>query len=86
MRTDNMRESENVEDRRGLGGGGMRPPMLVGGGIGGVLIVVVILLLGGNPQQLLQQMAPSREEKRIGVDHSVRIGIRCSVYLINHNE
>ena len=56
MRTDNMRESENVEDRRGLGGGGMRPPMLVGGGIGGVLIVVVILLLGGNPQQLLQQM------------------------------
>ncbi|MGH7133796.1 MAG: neutral zinc metallopeptidase, partial [Phycisphaerales bacterium] len=56
MRTDNMRESENVEDRRGYGGGGMRPPMMIGGGIGGVLIIIVILLLGGNPQQLLQQM------------------------------
>ncbi len=51
MRTDQMRESGNVEDRRGSG-----PRMMVGGGIGGVILVILYLVLGGNPQQLLQQM------------------------------
>lgn len=51
MRTDDMRESQNVEDRRGAG-----PRMAVGGGIGGIILVIIIVLLGGNPQQLLQNM------------------------------
>jgi predicted metalloprotease len=67
MRTDRMRESENVEDRRGEssggmgmggfgggGGGGRRGPGMAVGGIGGVIIVVLFLLLGGNPQALFQ--------------------------------
>lgn len=63
MRTDRMRESQNVEDRRGAGGGGFggfgggggRGKVLVGGGgIGGVIIVVLYLLLGGNPSNLVQ--------------------------------
>ena len=55
MRTDQMRESENVEDRRGIS-----PRMAAGGGIGGVGLVVVIiyLLLGGNPQPLMQPGGP----------------------------
>lgn len=55
MRLDNMRQSGNVEDRRGAGGrglGGM--PIKLGGGIGGLVLIVVVILLGGNPMQLLQ--------------------------------
>ncbi len=37
--------SDNVEDRRGIGGGGMA----VGGGIGGIVIYLLYVLLGGNP-------------------------------------
>jgi len=55
MRTDQMRESENVEDRRGQGGG-RGPGLAVGGGLGGIVIVIIVILLGGNPQQLLQNM------------------------------
>lgn len=55
MRTDQMRESDNVEDRRG-----MSPRMMAGGGlgIGGIIVVIIYVLLGGNPQQLLQQLPP----------------------------
>lgn len=54
MRLENMRPSENVEDRRGSGGGGRRGGVVVGGGLGGVVLVVLFILLGGNPQQLVQ--------------------------------
>jgi predicted metalloprotease len=42
--------SDNVEDRRGMGGG-----WVAGGGIGAVVIGVIIYLLGGDPSQVLQQ-------------------------------
>jgi len=50
MRFGNMRQSGNVEDRRGIGG-----RTLVGGGLGmgGLVLVVLYLVLGGNPQTLL---------------------------------
>lgn len=44
------RESDNVEDRRGMGGG-----TIIGGGIGALVIGVIIYLLGGDPSQVLQQ-------------------------------
>jgi uncharacterized protein len=48
MDFDKMRESENVEDRRGQGGGGARL------GLGGLVIVVVgSLLFGLNPADVL---------------------------------
>jgi len=43
------RESENVEDRRGMGG------KTVVGGIGTLILMLVVYLLGGNPLQVLQQ-------------------------------
>ncbi|MBS1783603.1 MAG: neutral zinc metallopeptidase [Bacteroidetes bacterium] len=49
MRWMGQRESDNVEDRRGMGGG-----KIVGGGIGVTLIAIVIYLLGGDPSQVLQ--------------------------------
>jgi uncharacterized protein len=53
MRWEGERESENVEDGRGMGGG----TMLAGGGIGTIVVVLLIsAIFGVNPLQLLQQM------------------------------
>jgi uncharacterized protein len=49
------RESDNVEDRRGLGMG----TIAGGGGIVTVIIIVISLLTGTDPTQLLQQVNPS---------------------------
>ena len=46
-----QRQSDNVEDRRGLSGGGMA----IGGGLGGIVVLVIALLLGADPRQLLEQ-------------------------------
>jgi uncharacterized protein len=51
MRWRGQRESENVEDRRGMGGGGLA----IGGGLGGIVILIIALLLGADPRQLLEQ-------------------------------
>lgn len=58
MRLDNMRESQNVEDRRGRRGPGGRTMVGGGLGIGGIILVLVFVLLGGNPQQLLGPGGP----------------------------
>jgi predicted metalloprotease len=45
------RESDNIEDRRGIGGGGIA----IGGGLGGIVILIIALLLGADPRRLLEQ-------------------------------
>ena len=50
MRWRGGRESDNVEDRRGMPGG----PVMVTGGIGTLLLIVLALYLGVDPQALLQ--------------------------------
>ena len=52
MRTDNQRESSNVEDRRGVSKGAV-----IGGGLGAVILAIVVALLGGDPSQLLNNAA-----------------------------
>ena len=47
-----QRQSENVEDRRGMSRGGLA----VGGGLGGIVVLVIALLLGADPRQLLEQL------------------------------
>lgn len=47
------RTSNNVEDRRGMGG-----LPVIGGGIGVVVVVLISLLTGMDPQALLQQGSP----------------------------
>lgn len=47
MRWIGRRESENVEDRRGIG------DRIVGGGLGAIVLGIIIYLLGGNPADLL---------------------------------
>lgn len=50
MRWQGESGSDNVEDRRGLGGGGAG---LIGGGIGTVVIAVIVMLFGGDPSAIL---------------------------------
>ena len=46
------RQSENVEDRRGMTG----RKVAVGGGFGALAVAVIVLLLGGNPEEVLQNL------------------------------
>lgn len=55
MRWRGERQSENIEDRRGVSRGGMA----IGGGLGGIVLLVIALLLGADPRQLLEQQLPS---------------------------
>src|SRR3982750_2259901 len=52
MDLDDLRASQNVEDRRGSGGFG-RPLMIGGGGFGAVAVVLAALFFGVDPSQLL---------------------------------
>ncbi|HKR59883.1 MAG TPA: neutral zinc metallopeptidase [Pyrinomonadaceae bacterium] len=51
MRWRGERQSENVEDRRGMSRGGIA----IGGGLGSIVVLIIALLLGADPRQLLQQ-------------------------------
>lgn len=46
-----QRQSDNIEDRRGMSRGGMA----IGGGLGGIVVLILALLLGADPRQLLEQ-------------------------------
>lgn len=49
MRWKGLRESDNVEDRRGKGA-----RIALGGGLGTVILIIIVALLGGDPRALLQ--------------------------------
>ncbi len=53
MRWRGERQSDNVEDQRGMGGGGR---VAIGGGIGTLIIIIIAVILGADPRQLLQQL------------------------------
>ncbi len=56
------RQSDNVEDRRGITGRGVA----VGGGLGALALTIIVLLLGGNPDEVMQNLQtapPSGQEQ-----------------------
>lgn len=70
MRWRGERESENIEDRRGIGGG-----KIVGGGIGAIIIAVIVYFLGGDPNSVLQstqQAAPASHTMPVAEDDSLK--------------
>jgi predicted metalloprotease len=52
MRWRDRRQSENIEDRRGMSTG----RVAIGGGVGGVIILLLALLFGADPRQLLESL------------------------------
>lgn len=58
MKLDDREESENVEDRRGMGA---KTGAAIGGG--GLLILLIAVLLGGDPQKLLQQLGQNQVQQ-----------------------
>ncbi len=50
------RQSDNVEDRRGITGRGVA----LGGGLGALALTIIVLLLGGNPQEVMQSLQTSQ--------------------------
>ncbi|WP_169976670.1 KPN_02809 family neutral zinc metallopeptidase [Tautonia rosea] len=69
MRWEGRRQSDNIEDRRGIPTRGL----VVGGGLGTLILFVVLLALGVDPQALLQQMPPADPGAAgVGVDAGPR--------------
>jgi len=62
MRWIGRRQSDNVEDRRG-----MTSRRVVGGGCGTLILLVLVYLLGGDPLQFLQNMPESETYETAGV-------------------
>jgi predicted metalloprotease len=52
MRWRDQRQSQNVEDRRGLSGG----RVAIGGGLGTIIILIIAVLFGADPRRLLEQL------------------------------
>lgn len=52
MDLNGQRQSNNVEDRRGIGGRGVA----IGGGLGTIVIVVIATLLGADPRDVLSSL------------------------------
>jgi uncharacterized protein len=53
MKWTGRRESDNVEDRRGISRGG-----IIGGGLGSIVLVIFALIFGVDPSKFLQQGDP----------------------------
>jgi predicted metalloprotease len=62
-----QRQSDNIEDRRGMSRGGMA----IGGGLGGIVLLVIALLMGADPRQLLEQLPTQPPSSRT---QSSRVG------------
>ncbi|MFK8114969.1 MAG: neutral zinc metallopeptidase [Rubripirellula sp.] len=60
MKWRGRRQSENIEDARG-----MRPGPVVGGGIGILIMAMIIGFLGGDPRRFMQQ-AQQRKQQEVG--------------------
>lgn len=52
------KQSENVEDRRGLSGG----KVALGGGVIGIVVIVINLLMGGDPAVVMNQLQQQTQQ------------------------
>jgi uncharacterized protein len=75
------RQSENVEDRRGITG----RAATIGGGLGALALTIIVLLLGGNPKDVLQNLQtsqnPGQEQTRVLTAEEKEMGEFTAVIL-----
>lgn len=57
------RQSDNVEDRRGMSGG----KMIAGGGVLGVIVLLVNFLLGGDGEQIIQLPQQQAQQTELSI-------------------
>jgi uncharacterized protein len=62
MRWGGLRQSGNVEDRRGFGGGGIA---LGGGGLGAIILAIIACLLGADPRDLLEGLPTGTDQQQV---------------------
>ena len=70
MRWKGRRQSDNVEDRRGISGGAV-----AGGGIGVLVVAVIVMLMGGDPSQVIGgigQGQPTGEPRELTAEEKVK--------------
>src|SRR4051812_49238461 len=67
MRLEGERESENIEDRRGIGGfgGGGIPIRVAGGGLGTVALVLLALFFGVDPRAILNGGGDAPQQSQV---------------------
>jgi uncharacterized protein len=70
MKWRGRRQSENVEDRRGMTPG----RVVVGGGLGGLVVLILALILGADPQQLLEQLPANDPSGSVPASRTERPG------------
>ncbi len=69
MRWKNLRESENVERRRGGGGKGVA----MGGGIGAIIMAIIaIFVLNQDPAKVMSQMAQQKQQQGPAIPQTER--------------
>ena len=56
MKWRGRRQSDNIDDRRGMGAG-----TVAGGGIGLLIIAMIVGFLGGDPRRFMQQAQQQRQ-------------------------
>ena len=75
------RQSDNIEDRRGLTGRGVA----LGGGLGALAVTIIVLLLGGDPKDVLQNLkapqASGQEQTRVLTAEEKEMGEFVAVIL-----
>jgi predicted metalloprotease len=64
MQWQGRRESDNVDDRRGISGGGLA----VGGGVIGIIFILAKFLLGNGDINDLQQLVPQQQQQEMTVE------------------
>jgi Predicted metalloprotease len=67
MRWGSQRESDNVEDRRGMSGGGLA---IGGGGLGILILALAVWMCGGDPRQLLQNLPQETQVQQPAASNS----------------
>ena len=64
MQWQGRKESDNVDDRRGISGGGLA----VGGGVIGIIFILAKFLLGNGDINDLQQLVPQQQQQEMTVE------------------
>jgi uncharacterized protein len=62
MRWQGRKESDNIEDRRGI----RSSRGIIGGGLGSIILILIVLFLGGNPKDIMNLLQSEQTSQSTG--------------------